>query len=1682
MRNGLRRRFLLIAVVTGLLVSLPSVANFSATTTSGAGGLLNPGFEDGALGGAPANWTVVQPVGDSVTVVDTETPAEFGTFADMGNITVTPNRGNAMLRLGTPKRGSENQQRGANTVRQAFTSDQTSLRFAFRLFSWEPRGLDQFSFNLTDGSASVGALASQLVVPMADGTSRTCSALPCAFTLDVGVNGQFIDSGWKDVEITGVPTGVPLTLTYTTGGTDSESKATWAYFDDTSTPSVVKFSYAPANPLEGDLIQFTDTSFNPNPDVQVTAWQWTIAGETYTARNPLVIVPDEGTYQAKLRITTSDGQTAEISAGQTAADGTAIPAFTVGNAAPLAGALNIEAQAGKPAPLVGRFADQGWTDTHTAAWNIAGATGTSLAEDHLPALSTGIAGGTITTAGDVAGTLGVQDNDGGSVTTPFSVTVVPDDPARFEPNNALASAPSLVAGGSYLSYIQSMGDVDVYEVRLPGNRALPPGAEVLVTLRDLPADFDVALLATHPAGSDLNALEGDAGQVGFSTAAYARGAYARGAYARGAYARGAYARGAYARGAFGFNNIALSDLGFTTYDGSEIGGTDITLDELGLGSLAGTGIEIAGFSANRGTSDDTALARIDNPGTRLYVAVSGANGARSLSAYRLQVEASVPLDLESLLGSAVCTGAPLVTSGGTSGVVTLYDNPSPAKTLIVTQRERMRAAYNLDDAGWDAFIADLTALAQEPSVTADILSLPSDIYDNWDTHPCDVDAANAVASSARDAIQARMAGVNYVVIAGGDNIVPHRRVPDETIVSNERDYVLDSFIKPGRPLFASIVQGYNLTDDYFVDAAPTTWQGRELYIPDVPTGRLVETPGDIRAAAVAYVGSGGSLNPQTAYVTGYDFFADGSTAIGNNLDDKLATSRLVNDVWTANQLRCGFLGLAAGGLTNCTTSAVTALNAHFTHYGAFSASGFNNNNLSDFVASDETSGVASGALAGHIVFTMGCHAGLSVPDGDSEAPDAGLRFNPALDFPQALAQQRAILIASTGYGLGDDEGLGGTEKLLEIFSRQLVAGNVGAGDALVAAKRDYILSQSAPTVYDEKSLIQTVFYGLPMYRVVTPASGAGFRAANAVAPAGDIALTTTDGASTITTSIARQQVTAPQGTYYTAAGEYQATAGRAIQPKIAQDIAEGPPPVKDVMLMGATYTDIVPFDPVIARPTNEWEEGATEPQPCIGSFWPASIARVNSLDIGGSLLQKLVVTAGQFRCTDPGAPATGIERLYNSASVELLRCPAGERIAPNIHTVDLHRLGSDVNVTVDVSDASGIDRIVVLRINAGTITPVILDLALPPSGVFTIPVANAAFGEMYVVQVQDGACNVAVATGKGATLNAVGVDVGPDQAINAGSPNTFTSRIEAYATLLAPVSFTWDFGDGSFTSAVLQPGDITMNGDGSASFSLQHQYASGVVTPTLASIRVIDSAGGIGTDSLVAAIPAPDDDLDDDGILNPADNCPIVYNPDQFNTNGEPIILPKPVPAYNDATNPSGDRVGDACDDDDDGDGVLDTAEGPQFLSQFVWDTDGDRTSDGLELACGSNPLSAASNVGGTDTDHDRLPDACEAAFGANPADPDSDGDGVLDGVEVRYWLANPVAVDSDGDACRDDLEIASVNGDRDVNSLDLNQIAVRYGALTPEFRSFDSNGDGAVNSLDLAFTAQRFGHCPPAP
>jgi len=141
-------------------------------------------------------------------------------------------------------------------------------------------------------------------------------------------------------------------------------------------------------------------------------------------------------------------------------------------------------------------------------------------------------------------------------------------------------------------------------------------------------------------------------------------------------------------------------------------------------------------------------------------------------------------------------------------------------------------------------------------------------------------------------------------------------------------------------------------------------------------------------------------------------------------------------------------------------------------------------------------------------------------------------------------------------------------------------------------------------------------------------------------------------------------------------------------------------------------------------------------------------------------------------------------------------------------------------------------------------------------------------------------------------------------------------------------------------------------------------------------------------------------DYDFDGHVSIDDNCPGSSNPAQTNTDG--------------------DWQGDACDPDDDDDGVPDASDAFPLDSAESLDTDLDGIgnnadldddNDGVPDAIDAFPLDATEsldtdldgigNNADSDDDNDGLPDSDEALYGTDPLNADTDGDGLSDGEEI---------------------------------------------------------------------------------
>ena len=232
-------------------------------------------------------------------------------------------------------------------------------------------------------------------------------------------------------------------------------------------------------------------------------------------------------------------------------------------------------------------------------------------------------------------------------------------------------------------------------------------------------------------------------------------------------------------------------------------------------------------------------------------------------------------------------------------------------------------------------------------------------------------------------------------------------------------------------------------------------------------------------------------------------------------------------------------------------------------------------------------------------------------------------------------------------------------------------------------------------------------------------------------------------------------------------------------------------------------------------------------------------------------------------------------------------------------------------------------------------------------------------------------------------------------------------------------------------------------GNGSIEVAGELLYDSNIRTFGLDSLRSSD-----GEDLFVSRMSA---DQDADGITNNRDNCISIYNPPQEDFEN--------------------DGIGDICDDDDDGDGVLDIDDSCP-MGSFGWissaftDYDGDGCSDTVEdgdddndsiLDSDDSCLYGALNWTSSNiTDHDG--DGCKDSTEDN----DDDNDLIYDNPDlcplgVTGWTTSP-STDLDGDGCHDELE----DDDDDNDSIDDDEDYCEKGKTGwTSSPSSDNDGDG---------------------
>uniref|UniRef100_A0A9J8CF79 Thrombospondin 1a n=1 Tax=Cyprinus carpio carpio TaxID=630221 RepID=A0A9J8CF79_CYPCA len=189
---------------------------------------------------------------------------------------------------------------------------------------------------------------------------------------------------------------------------------------------------------------------------------------------------------------------------------------------------------------------------------------------------------------------------------------------------------------------------------------------------------------------------------------------------------------------------------------------------------------------------------------------------------------------------------------------------------------------------------------------------------------------------------------------------------------------------------------------------------------------------------------------------------------------------------------------------------------------------------------------------------------------------------------------------------------------------------------------------------------------------------------------------------------------------------------------------------------------------------------------------------------------------------------------------------------------------------------------------------------------------------------------------------------------------------------------------------------------------------------------------------------ACDSDDDNDGIPDEGDNCPFIFNPGQYDNDRDQVgdsCDNCPYDSNPEQTDTDNNGQGDACAIDIDGDGILNEKDN----CPYVYNTDQrDSDGDGVGDHCDNCPLEH--NPDQIDSDSDNIGDKCDN-------NQDIDEDGHQNNLDNCPYIPNANQVDHDkdgkGDACDHDDDNDGVPDEKDNCRL----------AFNPD--QLDSDGDG---------------------
>ena len=711
------------------------------------------------------------------------------------------------------------------------------------------------------------------------------------------------------------------------------------------------------------------------------------------------------------------------------------------------------------------------------------------------------------------------------------------------------------------------------------------------------------------------------------------------------------------------------------------------------------GRSLLDFSVNGGTIPETLADNTWSDTGYYYLRVSGKNGIFDPAAdFTLSVS---------------------VSGGACSALSTFEGDAMPAipgsgrRTVILTDSSRIAGTA----AQKSALASRLATFAARPEVAGVVVDVAgvtrfAELNAQADdpAHSGCPYAKNLVGDAYRAVVDAYRGAANpdlaYVVLVGGDAVVPFYRHADTAELAPESGYV-----PPVLPLSASeasLRRAYVLSQDDYGAARSITAGATTLPVADLAVGRLVETAPQASAMLDAYLlhtTAGTIATPTSSLVTGYDFMADAADAVETDLaagmgsDPGVTHDTLVDPAntlpangWTADQLRAAVLG---------SRHDIVFLAGHFSAGEALAA---------DYTTLMTTAELAASttSFVNSIVFSQGCHSGYNLVDGDA-VPDV----TEPLDWAQAFNAKGASLLAGTGYQYGDTDLVAYSEAIYAGFAHQLRMGSgpVTLGNALLAAKRTYLAATATPTGTDVKALLEATLFGLPMLAVDLPA---GRIAATPDVPTISPTPVVSGPGAGLGLSIYATTIDTTQRFIHTkplavdGGGDVTATwwtgpdgtAAKPYQPALPlnlEAVGASGSVLRGVGFRGGAYSDLAGTVPLSGAIATE----ASSAHTAFGSpvFHPERVATVSYTDVLTGGVPKLILTPIQYR-SDGVATLTATARRFNSLDLALFystasgaEALAGPPSLAGITLTDDGAGGVDVELRAASDPAAGLQSV-----------------------------------------------------------------------------------------------------------------------------------------------------------------------------------------------------------------------------------------------------------------------------------------------------------------------------------------------------------------------------------------------------